>query len=905
MSSFLIDRDDNFEARSGLFVARSIVESDAPQELVMNPDSFSKTVYQNQTIGEASKITNCIEQSISANNDKPNAQVTQVKADLNWNIGSIDDENKQKLLEILQEYNCIFHGLGQVKDYTYNLNLKPDAGLTTVRHRRRRYGPHMDSVIENQRKCMSSNGIIEPSTSNVLCPIVLVKKKDNNYRFCLDFRSLNRQLEDETFPLMSPNEALMQLKNSKYFSVLDMNSAYNQINLDKDSRYLTAFETSSGIWQFTRMCFGLKTATLSFQRMMCIVLSGIAPGNLLCYLDDVLLHTESVDTHLDYLEQVFSKFASSGLTLKAEKCHFFKESVEYLGFIVSRNGVKPGTKGLKSVQEYPIPSKWEEVRSFLALCTYFSRFIPDFSDIALPLSLVVEHKHYEWKLPQELSFNRLKKHLCSEPVLKHPDFSENSPPFIIQTDASGTGLAGVLLQSDAVGGEHPVCYASKKLSKTERNYSTVHREALAIIWAVRKFREYVYGKKFILRTDHKPLLFITTSKSPKCARWSLELADFQFDVEHIAGKENIPSDTLSRAPVSDEEIDLPILTLTRSQTRQSVIARAHDLGHFGARRTVELAQLVDPKITLKEVKEYIAKCSQFLQGPHSVPTAPLGITRTASRPWQIVHCDFVGPLPRTPSGYMYIFSYKDDLTRLVIAWPLRSATTTTATAVLDRLFALLGPPSTLHSDNGSVFTSEAFKQYCGKWNVKCRFMPVSRPQANPVERAHRTLKCSLVKTAETEKDWDTVLPQIVLAHNFVPNRTTSIPPYYAMFGRTSPIEQLIAPDQLSSVEREEESSLSEIWNLCYERQLSDKEKRQSDSLQSKQAGRIFCIGDKVALKVLNGPKFKKKHFQRGFVVAKIYGDFLCVTSKEQKYRDTIIVSKDLCCKIVKSFLFCE
>ena len=282
---------------------------------------------------------------------------------------------------------------------------------------------------------------------------------------------------------------------------------------------------------------------------------------------------------------------------------------------MSQNGVKPGTKGVRSVQEYPTPTTWEEVQSFLALCTYFSRFIPGFSDIALPLSLVVEHKQYEWKLPQELSFNRLKKHLCSEPVLKHPDFSENSPPFIIQTDASGTGLAGVLLQGDAMGAEHPICYASKKLSKTERNYSTVHREALAIIWAVRKFREYVYGKKFILRIGHKPLFFITTSKSPKCARWSLELAEFQFDVEHIAGKENIPSDTLSRALISDEEIDLPILTVTRSQTHQSVIARAHDLGHFGAQRTVELAQLVDSKITLKEVKEYIAKCSQWGHTP--------------------------------------------------------------------------------------------------------------------------------------------------------------------------------------------------------------------------------------------------------------------------------------------------
>ena len=321
------------------------------------------------------------------------------------------------------------------------------------------------------------------------------------------------------------------------------------------------------------------------------------------------------------------------------------------------------------------------------------------------------------------------------------------------------------------------------------------------------FLEYVFGRKFVLRTDHKPLTFMHSSKTAKCARWALELSEYQFEIEHVKGNDNILSDTLSRHAISDSEIDLPILAVTRSATqRQDIIERAHSLGHFSATSTLELAKMVDPTIHLSEVETFVSHCVHCLEGPHSVRKSPLGITKTASHPWEILHCDFVGRLPRTSAGYEYIFTIQDDLTRFVLAWPLRAATTVSTTTVLGRVFSLFGSPKELHCDNGSVFTSDVFKEYLSVWHVICHNTPVARPQANPVECYHRTLKASLMKCVEAECDWDKVLPQIVAAHNAVANRTTSIPPYYALFGHSSTIINLIDSE---FSEGEEEPCMSE------------------------------------------------------------------------------------------------
>ena len=759
LRAVLLERNDDFESRTGLLVGRCVTPHEDTKVLILNPGPDSKTVYRCQTVGSAYPLTLQKGRHSDKESDYSPSIVNQVHANTTkWNIGEIDDVTKSELITLLDRYDdTVFNGLGKLKNEQCALSLKKDADLSKVRGRRRHYNPEIEKKVEEQVQDMLSQGVIEHSKTDVISPVVLVKKPDHSIRFCLDFRSLNKELSDVIFPLMTTNEALMRVQRSKYFTVLDMRSAFNQVELSPDCRHLTGFQTSSGVYQFRRLCFGLKVAPLAFQRMIHLVLSGLTSSHIMIYLDDCCVHTSTTTEHINCLSDVLQRFEEAGLTLKREKCYFFMESVNYLGFKISDKGVQPGDKGLEAIREYPVPRSWEEVRSFLGLCAYFMRFIPNYSDIALPLSKIVGSKSYSWTVSTQSAFTKLRSLLASPPVLKHPDFDSESPSFIVQTDANNTGLAGVLLEADRNGQEHPICYASKMLNKTERNYSTIHREALALIWSVRKFREYTYGRKFILRTDHRPLTFINTSKSPKCARWSLELADYQYELEYVKGQDNTVSDALSRAPIFDNEIDLPVLAITRSKSaviaREDMIRKAHEIGHFAAARTLELARLVDETITLKEVTALISKCTNCLEGPHIVPKSKFGITETAHRPWELVHCDFVGPLPRTKAGYECLFTYKDDLTKFVLAWPLRSATTVSAISVLDRLISIFGPPQKLHSDNGSVFTSQEFINHCGKRNIDCRYTPVARPQANPVDRAHRTLKESLIKTANHEKDW--------------------------------------------------------------------------------------------------------------------------------------------------------
>lgn len=485
-SSVLIERLSEFEEKSGLLLGRTVSSTENPRIIVMNPDTYSKSVYKAQTVGLATEVKDHMSTLDDSNIDQTECNVNHVSCENSvkpsWNIGQLDEEPKSKLLNLLSRYKeDVFTGLGCARQYPYELKLKKNADLSKVRSRRYRFNPKMSAEIESQVQSMLQSGVIEHSKTDILSPIVLARKRDGTQRFCLDFRSLNTELQDETFPLMTPQEAMMHLKNSKFFSVIDMCSAFNQIPLTEDSRRLTGFQTSSGVYQFQRLCFGLKVAPLAFQRVMHHVIGSLGFEHVLIYLDDCLIHTSTLEEHLQTLEKVFDCFTSAGLTLRTEKCHFFMESVNYLGFKLSEKGIQPGDKGLTAIRDYPIPRTWEEVRSFLGLCTYFMCFIPNYSDIALPLSKLVESKRYIWNSSTESAFQVLRQCLMSSPVLKHPDFSDTANILIVQTDASDTGLAGVLLQADDHGLEHAITYASKKLTKTERNYSTIHREALAII----------------------------------------------------------------------------------------------------------------------------------------------------------------------------------------------------------------------------------------------------------------------------------------------------------------------------------------------------------------------------------------------------------------------------------------
>ncbi|KAL0163484.1 hypothetical protein M9458_042880 [Cirrhinus mrigala] len=384
-----------------------------------------------------------------------------------------------------------------------------------------RYGHHQGvpearrQAIEEEVQQMLKLGVIEP-------PIVMVPKPDGTPRFCNDFRKLNEVSEFDAYPMPRVDELLDRLGRARFITTLDLTKGYWQVPLAKDAKPKTAFSTPSGHWQYKFLPFGLHGAPATFQRLMDIVLRP-HQSYAAAYIDDVVIHSEHWDEHLSHLRRVLTELRRSGLTANPRKCHLALSEAKYLGYQVGRDLIKPQPKKVEAVQAAPRPSTKTQVRAFLGLAGYYRSFIPNFSSIASPLTDLTRKGQ-----PEKI-----------EP--------SNSRPFLVQTDASDTGLGAVLSQVTD-GEEHPVIYNSRKLTKPERNYAAVEKEALAVKWAVLELRYYLLGRRFTLVTDHAPLQWMARAKETngRVTRWFLALQDFHFDVQHRSGVSNANADGLSR-----------------------------------------------------------------------------------------------------------------------------------------------------------------------------------------------------------------------------------------------------------------------------------------------------------------------------------------------------------------------
>ncbi len=401
-------------------------------------------------------------------------------------------------------------------------------------------------AIEEEVQQMLKLGVIEPSRSPWSSPIVLVPKPDGTLRFCNDYRRLNEVSQFDGYPIPRVDELLDCLGRARYISTLDLTKGYWQVPLSENAKLKTAFSTPSGHWQFRTLPFGLHGAPATFQRMMDILLRP-HQSYAAAYLDDVVVHSETWEDHLERLRRVLSELRRAGLTTNPRKCHLALSEAKYLGYQVGRGLIRPQERKVEAVRSAPRPKTKTQVRAFLGLAGYYRCFIPNFSSLAASLTDLTrkgQPEKVQWTSAAEEAFRNIKEALTSEPILRAPDFS---CPFLLQTDASDTGLGAVLSQVQG-GEEHPVLYISRKLSPAERNYTTVEKEALAVKWAVLELRYYLHGRKFTLVTDHAPLQWMARAKdtNARVTRWFLALQDFHFVVRHRAGAANANADGLSR-----------------------------------------------------------------------------------------------------------------------------------------------------------------------------------------------------------------------------------------------------------------------------------------------------------------------------------------------------------------------
>ena len=404
--------------------------------------------------------------------------------------------------------------------------------------------------VDKQVGEMLDSGVIRPSKSPWASPIVLVKKKDGAWRFCVDFRKLNDVTVKDSFPLPQINDLLDTLAGQRYFTTLDLASGYWQVPMEKSSIEKTAFVIpGGGHFEFAKFAFGLTNAVPTFQRLMSNVLAGLLNNKCLVYIDDVLVVGKDFEKHFENLKEVFHAISSAGLKLKPSKCFFAKKSVKFLGFEISDQGLSPDEEKLHAIHDYAPPTEETSLRRFMGLASYYRRFVSGFSEIAAPLHrLLQKGSKFCWTDECDAAFQSLKTQLVSSPILGFPCLDRE---FILYTDASDAGVGAILSQKDDNGEEFVISFASKAFSGAEKRWTTMEKEAFAVVWGLQYFHAYVYGQKVVVFTDHKALQWLRDLKSPngKLARWLLKLEQYDYVVAHRPGSQMTHVDALSRAPV--------------------------------------------------------------------------------------------------------------------------------------------------------------------------------------------------------------------------------------------------------------------------------------------------------------------------------------------------------------------
>lgn len=460
----------------------------------------------------------------------------------------LDPEQQHQLKCLLENYMDIFAAKDKDCTQTGLVQHSIDTGSAQpIRLRPNRLALSKQQAAEEKICEMAAAGVIEPSDSPWAAPAVLVRKKDNNWRFCVDYRRLNNVTKKDSYPLPRIDDALDYIAGSSWFSSLDLRSGYWQVELSPDARPKTAFTIGQGLWQFRVMPFGLCNAPATFERLMERVLAGIPRNHCVVYLDDLLVHANDFDRALINLQEVFNAIRHAQLRLNPAKCRLLTRETAFLGHIVSARGVATDPAKVTAVKDWPTPANVSELRSFLGLGSYYRRFIRDFASIASPLHRLTNlGQPFLWDDTCTVAFNQLKVSLTKAPILAYPDARR---PFIVDTDASNVGIGAVLSQHGDEG-ERAVAYFSRSLSRAERNYCVTRRELLAVVRALQHFRPYLHGSHFLIRTDHASLTWLLNFKNPEgqVARWLEALQEHDFEIQHRAGRHHGNADALSRRP---------------------------------------------------------------------------------------------------------------------------------------------------------------------------------------------------------------------------------------------------------------------------------------------------------------------------------------------------------------------
>ncbi|XP_062711901.1 uncharacterized protein K02A2.6-like [Aedes albopictus] len=662
-------------------------------------------------------------------------------------------QEDHQVAELKSKFPTVFTGqLGLCSKMQVHLSLKKDA--RPVFKPKRPVSYNMEAVVEDEMKRLQDNGIITPITyADWAAPIVVVRKPDRTVRICADFSTgLNNALEANNYPLPLPEDIFNRMANCTMFSHIDLSDAYLQVQVDEESRKLININTHKGLYQFNRLSPGIKSAPGAFQQIMDAMLAGL---DCTCpYLDDVLVGGRTEEEHRKNLYKVLERLQEYGFTVKIEKCRFFMRQVNYLGQLLDKEGIRPDPEKVKAVVNMPPPNDVPTLRSYLGAINYYGKYIREMRQLRHPLDgLLKQGVSFEWTDECQRSFDRFNEILQSPLMLTHYNPRMD---IVVSADASNVGIGARIAHRFPDGSEKAVYHASRSLTLAESRYSQIEKEALGLVYAVTKFHRMVYGRRFALQTDHKPLpdedFVIASIEIEKViVGQSIEYLPVSYKmIAEVTSEDDTlrmvrdyirkgwPSKATSEDPGVQQffarreslyEAQKVLMYGDRvvipKKLQQKVLHQLHK-GHPGIDRMRSLARTfvywpnIDDHITA-----LVRNCQECAAVAKTDTKTKLESWPVPEKPWQRVHVDFAGPVNDT-----YYLVLVDSLSKWPEVVPTKRITSEATIAILRKIFSRFGMPEVLVSDNGAQLTSDVFERFCESNGITHLRTAPFHPQSN-------------------------------------------------------------------------------------------------------------------------------------------------------------------------------
>jgi hypothetical protein len=750
---------------------------------------------------------------------------------------------------------------------------------------------------------MLEAGIIRPSQSSYSTPVVMVFKKDNSWCMCPDYRELNKITIKYKFPIPVIDELLDELHGAIYFTKLDLRSGYHQIRMKEEDIPKTAFRTHEGHYEFLVMPFGLTNAPSTFQGLMNSIFNPFLRKFVLVFFDDILIYSKSWEDHLQHVDKVLQLLKEQQLYAKPSKCFFGVKEVEYLGHIVSHEGVKVDPNKIKAMMDWPIPKTLKNLRGFLGLTGYYRKFVRNYGRIEAPLTALTKKDAFSWTPEATKSFEQLKEVMCKAPVLTTPDFTKT---FTVECDASGNGIGVVLMQEG-----RPLAFESRPLKGRDLHKPIYEKEMMAILHALKKWRPYLIGRHFKVKTDHDSLKYFLEQRlsSEEQQKWVTKILGYDFEMIYKKGKQNVVADALSR---KDEDVEAFLCAISiiqpdwiveardewkndekvwsliqrlqqdssasdtftwkndslwykdrlylckDSQLKKKVLLELHTSpvgGHSGFLKTYHRVKKDFFWDGLKtNVQRFVEECVFCQQNKVETIKTP-GLLQPLSIPsqrWEEVSMDFITGLPKS-EGKSVIMVIVDRLTKYAhfcaLSHPFKASTV--ATAFMETVQKLHGSPKIIVSDRDPIFTGHFWTELFSCLGTQLAHSSSYHPQSDgQTEIVNKCLEGYLrFFVSDKQTQWFKWLPLTEWWYNTSFHTATKMTPFMALYGYHPPsiTSSLKEKSKVQAVEDHIENQ-QQILQILKDNltMAQNRMKQQADQHRSE---RSFEVGDWVFLRL--------------------------------------------------------